>query len=260
VGTSIKKIYGVLRRENARYLRVKIQTILAPLISSMLFYLIFGMSLGRTINIPGYDTYLAFLIPGLTTLSLMMSGFENNSASLIIGKFANEVQDFRIVPLSITELAWGLALSGFIRGLIIGTMTFCMGELAYLYIHGTFYPVYDIGFTLLFACLAGLIFAFFGTGVGMFSKSFDTYTAVHTFCLTPLIYLGGSFYDISTLPPVWQTISRCNPIAYLIGGMRYGFSGNAFAAPWLLVSVACGFLIATYCFTIYHLKKAKNYQ
>jgi ABC-2 type transport system permease protein len=256
----MRGIYGVFRRESARYLRVKMQTILAPLVSSILFYLIFGMSLGKTIAIPGYSSYLEFLIPGLTMLSLMMSGFDNNSSTLIIGKFANEVQDYRIVPLSIWELAWGFAFAGFIRGIIIAGATFAIGEFTYLYLHGSFFPIYNVAYTLLITLFSGFTFAFFGTGIGMISKNFDTYIAIHTFILTPLIYLGGSFYDIATLPPVWQIVSRCNPIAYLIGGMRYGFSGNAFASPSLMLALALAFVIAALFFAIFHLKKAKNYQ
>jgi ABC-2 type transport system permease protein len=228
------------QREIKRFMKVSVQTVFSPLISSGLYLLIFGVSLGGSIQLAHSVSYLAFLIPGLVMMSVLNNSFQNSSSSIVSGKFSGDLEDWKVAPVHEREILAALALGGLTRGLIVGLVTFFTGEIFYYFMNGEFIAVYSVLWLLVFLLIGGLSFALFGVSVAFWARTFDQLTAVNSFILLPLIYLGGVFFSIATIHPIWQSIARMNPLFYLINGVRYGLLGisDSDVITALLVSLA----------------------
>ncbi len=212
-------------REIRRFFRVILQTVCAPIVSSGLYLLIFGVSLGDKIILKEGLSYLAFLIPGLVMMSVLNNGYQNSSSSVISGKFSGELEDWRVAPLSSHGILWALSFGGLTRGLIVGFITFLVGEIFY-FISQSQFLIPEHPFVLsVFLIVGGLGFSMFGIAVAFWAKTFDHISGVGSFIILPLIYLGGVFFGLEGLHPFWQNISRMNPLLYLINGVRYGILG-----------------------------------
>jgi ABC-2 type transport system permease protein len=235
--------YSLYSREMHRFLKVVFQTVFSPLISSTLYLLIFGVSLGGSISLKGGESYLAFLIPGLVMMSALNNAFQNSSSSIVSGKFSGDLEDWRVVPLSDQQIIWAVSLAGLTRGLLVGFVTFVVGAAFLFVIEGHMAPFAHPLALIFFLAVGGLSFAKLGISVAFWARSFDQVSAVGAFLLLPLIYLGGVFFSLRNLHPFWQAISRFNPVLYFINGVRYGMLGASDVDIGVAVAVSLGSLL-----------------
>ncbi|HEU5181019.1 MAG TPA: ABC transporter permease [Candidatus Polarisedimenticolia bacterium] len=220
-------------REIHRFFIVINQTLLAPVISAVLYLFIFGFSLGdRFGNFHGFS-YLHFLIPGLVMMGLVNNSFQNPSSSLMISKFEGNIVDILMAPIGHVEIVLGYVLGGMFRGLLVGV---CILLVSCFFALPPFsHPLYLITVAL----LSSGLFALLGVVAGIWAEKFDDLAMFPTFIITPLTYLGGVFYSISILPPFWRKVSLLNPLLYMINALRFGFLGVSDVNPtWSLVSLA----------------------
>ncbi len=246
-------------REIRRFIKVIVQTIFAPIMSSGLYLLIFGVSLGDKINIEGGDSYLAFLIPGLVMMSVLNNSYQNSSSSVVSGKFGGDLEDWRVVPLSPQAILWALSLGGLTRGLIVGFITFVVGQIFFYVMNDTFLIPQNLPLLFLFLTIGGLSFSMFGISIAFWAKTFDHVSGVGSFVILPLIYLGGVFFSLEGLHPFWQWISKANPLLYFINGTRYSMLGHSDVSVGLAFVVSIFSMILFYFLALQVLKRA-NYN
>jgi ABC-2 type transport system permease protein len=217
----------LLRREIARFMKVIAQTVVTPMINSTLYLLIFGVSLGGSIELRNGVSYLAFLIPGLVMMACLNNAFQNSSSSIVSAKFGGDLEDLKVSPLSNQQIVWALSLGGLIRGGFVGAVTLVVGTLFYYFSKGEALPMAHPLILLFFMIVGGLAFAKMGICVAFWAKTFDQLSAIGAFILLPLLYLGGVFFSIDGLHPFWKTVARFNPLLYMINGVRFGILGVA---------------------------------
>jgi ABC-2 type transport system permease protein len=211
----------LVRREVSRFLKIKRQTVGAPLLETFLYISVFGAALGTRIDkLHGFD-YVVFIIPGLIMMAWAMNAFTNNSSSILQQKFQRAIDDQLSSPASPLELLLAFTLAGFLRGMIVATLTFIAASV----LVGV--PVEHVLVLLPALLLVGGFFAQLGVLVGVRAEQFDDVSFAQTFVLQPLIFLGGVFYSASLLPEPFQTLTQFNPVYYMIGLVRYGFLGYA---------------------------------
>jgi len=211
--------YTMFKRELVRIKEVWKQAVLAPAVTNVLFLLIFGVAIaGRATSFEGID-YMSILIPGLVAMGLLINSMQNPLFSIILSKYTNNIGELLKLPLTGFEIALAFVAGGIMRGAMVGAATLVVG----LFFAPV--PFESPLLILLFTILIGGTFASLGAILGVISNDFDKANIVPTFVITPLTYLGGVFYSIQALPPLFQTISRFNPIFYMIDGFRYGFLG-----------------------------------
>src|SRR4051812_22352176 len=196
---SFSPFLTLYEREMKRFLKVIFQTVVSPLVTATLYLLIFGVSLGQAIELPGGRPYLAFLIPGLIMMSVLNNAFQNSSSSIVSGKFSGDLEDLRVVPLGNHQILWALSAGGLTRGLIVGAVTFLVGEVFYYVVQGSLLPVAHPLWLLYFLIVGGLSFSKLGVPIAFWARSFDQVSAVGSFVLLPLIYLGGVFFSLKNL-------------------------------------------------------------
>ncbi len=223
--------FTLFRREIMRFMKVIIQTVITPFVSSTLYLMIFGVSLGKSIVLKDQLPYLSFLIPGLVMMSCLNNSFQNTSSSIVSSKFSGDLEDFKVAPLTPWQIILALSMAAVLRGLLVGGITFFVGEASYFFTYGTALGVSHPFALLLFLILGSLCFANFGVVVAFWARSFDQLSAVSGFVLLPLIYLGGVFFSVENLPPLWRSVSLYNPLLYMINGVRYGILGVADVEP-----------------------------
>lgn len=238
----------LFRRECHRFFKVIVQTLVTPLVSSSLYLLIFGVSFGESIQIGG-EKYLAFLIPGLMMMGLMNNSFQNSSSSLVSSKFTGDIEDYGVVPLTRAQIVWALSLAAVVRGSLVSMMTFITGQVFHLFLYREFLMVEHPFWLLFFMFFAGLSFGQLGLITAFWAKTFDQLSAISTFVILPLTYLGGVFISIDHLPEFWRSVSMVNPLFYFINGLRFSVLGQSDVPVQTAAFVAllvCGgmFLIA----------------
>ncbi len=222
---------ALVRREVNRFWKIKRQTIAAPLLETFLYISVFGGALGSRIGtLHGHD-YIEFVVPGLIMMAWAINAFSNNSSSILQQKFQKAIDDQLSSPASPTDLLLGFSLGGFLRGMLIATLTFITARV-----------LIDLPVTHPLVLVAGLMlvgffFAQIGVLVGVRAEQFDDVALYQTFVLTPLIFLGGVFYSASLLPEPYQTLTHFNPIYYMINLVRYGFLGYSDAPIALSLGV-----------------------
>lgn len=249
---------GVFKKEVIRFLKVPYQTLGNPIVSAALYLLIFGVSIGRSIEF-GAFSYLSFLIPGLIAMGVIRSAFENATSAVIIGKYLNEIQDLRVTPLPHTVISLACGAASFLRGAIVAIITYIIGSV-FIYIESkTLLPVYSPLLFIYFLVTGGLTFGFLGHAIGMFSKSFEQVNSISSFVLVPLIYLGGVFFNLDTLDPFWHFFSFVNPLFYLINGIRYATIGLCEVSISTSVILMGCMTIFTFILSYLSLKDGKNY-
>ena len=255
----LRSLHGLFWREVRRFCKVPLQTIGTPIVNVILYLLIFGISLGSVINLPGYTSYLEFLIPGLITMTLIKNAYENSSSAIIISKYLNELQDLRTVALTPIQIAWAKSLASTLRGIIVGLLAYGVGVLFHFIDHSP-PPIISHPFLLAyFMIIGGLAFSFLGIFIAMWGRSFEEVSGVGSFVLTPLIYLGGVFFPLTSLHPTWQYISRFNPILYIISGIRYSVIGISDINVLYAVVFAFATLIVFFILSLLTLRKGANY-
>jgi ABC-2 type transport system permease protein len=225
------RFLALVRREVNRFLKIKRQTLVAPLLETFLYISVFGAALGSRIDtLHGYD-YVVFIIPGLIMMAWAMNSFSNNSSSILQQKFQRAIDDQLSSPASPFELLLGFSLGGFLRGMIVAALTFSAAS-ALVDI-----PVDQPLILLPSLMLVGLFFAQLGVFVGVRAEQFDDVSFYQTFILQPLIFLGGVFYSASLLPEPFRTLTEFNPVYYMINLVRYGFLGYSEANVALSLSL-----------------------
>ncbi len=245
----------LVKREIHRYLKVLFQTIFTPLVNSILYLLIFGVSLGESIKLDSGITYLAFIIPGLVMMSCLNNAFQNTSSSIVSGKFSGDTEDWRVVPLTTNSIIWGLCLGALTRGYFVSFLTFITGELFYYCTYDSFIHVQNIFLFLLFLTLGGLVFSLVGIIVAIWAKSFDEMSAIGALILTPLMFLGGVFFSIKNLSPFWQNVSLYNPMLYFINGFRFAMLGESDVSFQTSILVSCLSLFISFFIAKYAIEK-----
>jgi ABC-2 type transport system permease protein len=210
---------SLLRREVARFMKIKRQTIGAPLLETFLYISVFGAALGSRVGeLHGYD-YVVFVVPGLIMMAWAMNAFSNNSSSILQQKFQRAIDDQLSSPASPVELLLAFSLGGFLRGGLVAVLTY----LASLALVGVPLHHPEVLFPAMF--LVGFFFSQLGVLIGVRAEQFDDVSFAQTFVLQPLLFLGGVFYSASLLPQPFETLTHINPIYYMIGLVRYGFLG-----------------------------------
>ena len=249
----------LLNREIQRFAKVMAQTILIPAINSFIYLLIFGVSLGKSIEILEGISYLEFLIPGLVMMGCMNNSYQNGSSSLLSMKFGGEIVDIKASPLTVQQIIWAMSLGGLCRGLIVGLVVLISGELFYyFYEQSWLLPKYPFYF-FLFSIIGGLAFTKLGIAVAFWGKSFDHVSAIGGFVIFPLIALGGVFFSLNNLSSFWISVSYFNPLLYFINGVRYGVLGVSDVPILMAVWISLLGLVFFHLMAIFALKKG-NYQ
>lgn len=225
-------VMALLHKETMRFVKVGVQTILAPVISSLLFLLIFAYLLeGRLEPHPGMS-YTAFLIPGLIMMTLQQNAFANSSSSITQSKITGNLVFLLLSPMRPWEWFAGYVGGAVLRGFACGLGVWIA---AWVFVP---ISVSSILWTLIFALLSCVVLASLGLIAGLWAEKWDHVSAFQNFLINPLTFLAGVFYSVNQLPPVWQTISHLNPFFYLIDGFRYGMYGVADVSPWVSLSVS----------------------
>ncbi len=229
----------LLYKETLRFWKVATQTVAAPVLTAMLYLLIFGHVLEGRVNMLEGVSYTAFLIPGLVMMSVLQNAFANSSSSLIQSKITGNLVFILLPPLSHWEIISAYVLASVVRGLVVGfgvfIVTVWFTEMSFVA------PLWIIVFAILGAAILGTM----GLIAGIWAEKFDQLAAFQNFLIMPATFLSGVFYSIKSLPPFWQAVSHFNPFFYMIDGFRHGFFGQSDISPWTslaIVSVFCAVL------------------
>ena len=239
----------LLYKETLRFWKVATQTVAAPVLTAMLYLLIFGHVLeGRVNMLPGVS-YTAFLIPGLVMMSVLQNAFANSSSSLIQSKITGNLVFILLPPLSHWEIISAYVLASVVRGLAVGlgvfAVTIWFADLSFVA------PLWIIVFALLGAAILGTM----GLIAGIWAEKFDQLAAFQNFLIVPATFLSGVFYSIKSLPPLWQAVSHFNPFFYMIDGFRHGFFGQSDISPWTSLAIVSVFFALLAAIAINLLKR-----
>lgn len=218
---------SIVRKELTRIFRIWVQTLVPPVITITLYFLIFGDLIGSQLrNIEGYS-YMAFIAPGLIMMAIITNSYTNTVSSFFSSKFQRNIEELLVSPAPTWVIILGYVSGGMARGLTVGILV-SLVSLTFVTL-----PIHNIFFILLFAILTSFTFSLAGMLNAIFAKKFDDVTIIPTFVITPLTYLGGVFYSLSLLPDFWQTVSKINPIVYMVNGFRFGFLGISSINVWV---------------------------
>ena len=239
----------LLYKETLRFWKVATQTVAAPILTAMLYLLIFGHVLeGRVEVYPGVN-YTSFLIPGLVMMSVLQNAFANSSSSLIQSKITGNLVFILLPPLSHWEILSAYTLASVVRGVTVGAGVFVITA---WFAHLSFVaPLWILVFALLGAGMLGTM----GLIAGIWAEKFDQLAAFQNFLIMPATFLSGVFYSIHSLPPFWQAVSHFNPFFYMIDGFRYGFFGKSDVAPWTSFAIVSVFFVLLVSFAINMLQR-----
>lgn len=231
---AVKAIY---RYEMARMFRTVVQSIVAPVLSTSLYFVIFGSAIGSRITEIDGVSYGSFIVPGLIMLSIMTESISNSSFAIYFPKFTGTIYEVLSAPVSYGEVVLGYVGAATSKSLIIGMII--LATASFFVDIEIAHPLVMITFLLL-TCVS---FCLFGFILGVWATGWEKLTIVPIMVIMPLTFLGGTFYSISMLPPVWQTISLFNPVVYLISGFRWSFYENADVSVGLSLGITVGFLV-----------------
>ena len=242
-------MYTLFAKEVWRFLKVTIQTILTPVVTTLLYLLVFGQALEDHVQIfPGVN-YLNFLIPGLMMMNMIQNAFANSSSSLIQSKMNGNIIFVMLAPLSVLEFFLAFTAAACLRGMMVGAVVF-MVVLPFLEV-----PLQHPWIVVAFALLGSATLGAMGIVAGVLSEKFDQLAAFQNFVILPLSFLSGVFYSLGSLPPLWQGISRFNPFFYMVDGFRYGFFGQSDVAVAHSLAICSAFLLILSLVTLYVLHK-----
>jgi ABC-2 type transport system permease protein len=218
-------------KEVLRFWRVVGQTVAGPVLTAMLYLLIFGHALESHVKVYGVVGYTAFLVPGLAMMSLLQNAFANSSSSLIASKVMGNLVFLLLTPLSYRHWFAAYVGAAIFRGWVV-----CAGVFA-VALFFTPLPVAQPLWVLVFALLGAWLMGALGLIAGLWAEKFEQLAAFQNFIVMPMTFLSGVFYSVHSLPPFWQGVSRFNPFFYMIDGFRYGFFGVGDESPWLSLTV-----------------------
>ncbi|MDX5333527.1 MAG: ABC transporter permease [Gammaproteobacteria bacterium] len=239
----------IVIKEVLRFSRIWVQTILPPVITTALYFVIFGNLIGSQIgDMDGYS-YMDYIVPGLIMMAIITNSYANVVSSFYGHKFQHNIEELLVSPIPNYLILLGFITGGVARGLIVGAMV----TIVALFFSDI--SVHHIGITLSIVVLTAVLFALAGFINGVYAKSFDDISIIPTFVLTPLTYLGGIFYSIKMLPEFWQTASLANPILYMINAFRYGILGTSDIPVMVSYGIVLAFIAALFWFSLHLLNR-----
>jgi ABC-2 type transport system permease protein len=234
---NLHAVRAIYRYEMARMFRTAVQSILAPVLSTALYFVIFGSAIGSRIQEIDGVSYGAFIVPGLIMLSIMTEGISNSSFAIYFPKFTGTIFEVLSAPVSYVEVLLGYVGAAATKSILIGSI---------ILVTASFFVDLQIRHPFVMAAflvLTSVSFCLFGFILGIWADGWEKLTIVPALVIMPLTFLGGTFYSISMLPPVWQTVSLFNPIVYLVSGMRWSFYENADVPIIMSLAATAGFLV-----------------
>lgn len=245
-------LWTLVSKEVRRFMRIWPQTLLPPAITMSLYFVIFGNLVGSRIGDMGGFSYMQFIVPGLIMMAVITNSYSNVCSSFFSAKFQHSIEELIISPIPLWLVLWGYVIGGICRGVLVGfIVTLVSLFFTHLDIHHIVITLYTVIVTSILFSLAGFINA-------IYAKSFDDISIVPTFVLTPLTYLGGVFYAISELSPLWQKLSLINPIVYMVNAFRYGILGHSDVNVTTSLIVMTGFCAAFYIIAYYLLSRGSG--
>jgi len=226
-----------------RFFKVSVQTVAAPVLTTLLYLVIFGQALEGRLEVYEGVGYTAFLVPGLVMMSMLQNAFANSSSSLIQSKITGNIVFVLLAPISYAEFFAAYVVAAIVRGLVVGAGVLVV-TVWFVELHLQA-PLWVAAFAVLGAALLGTL----GLIAAVVSDKIDQVAAFQNFVIVPLTFLSGVFYSIHTLPPFWQQLSHANPFFYMVDGFRYGFFATADLSPWVSLAVvgASFFLVSLLC-------------
>jgi ABC-2 type transport system permease protein len=229
-------VWAIFRFEMARFLRTVGQSVVTPVLTTSLYFVVFGAAIGSRMSEIGGVPYGAFIVPGLMMLSLLTESISNASFGIYFPKFTGTIYELLSAPISFFEMVLGFVGAAATKSILIGTIILVT---AFFFVPvQIIHPVWMVGFLLLTA----VTFSLLGFVIGIWAKSFEQLQFVPMLVITPLTFLGGAFYSIDMLPPGWRTVALFNPVVYLVSGFRWSFYGTADVAVGVSLGVTLGFL------------------
>lgn len=239
----------ILIKEIRRYLRIWIQTILPPMITTALYFIIFGQLIGSQIGaIAGYS-YMDYIVPGLILMAVITNSYGNVVSSFYGAKFSHYVEELLIAPIPNSLILLGYVAGGLARGLTVGAVVTVVAMFF------TTLQVHNLAVVLSVLVLTSVLFSLGGFINAIYAKSFDDISIIPTFVLTPLTYLGGIFYSIDMLPAFWRDVSLLNPILYMINAFRYGLLGVTDIPLGTALGVTVLFIVALFAYALFLLQR-----
>ncbi len=246
--TALRGPWTLLKKELLRFWRVAFQTVAAPVITALLYLLIFSHVLESHVQVYDGVPYTAFLIPGLIMMSVLQNAFANSSSSLIQSKVMGNIVFILLTPLTHVQFFLAFLIAAIIRGLVVGV---CIYLVAMWFID---ISIANLWWIIAFALLGSALLGTFGIIAGIWADRFDQMAAFQNFIIMPLTFLSGVFYSIHSLPPFWQKVSQLNPFFYMIDGFRYGFFGAGDVDPMFSLRVVGGAFLVLALITLKMLK------
>jgi ABC-2 type transport system permease protein len=232
--------YTMLRKDVVRLFRIWVQTFLPSVMTSCLYFLVFGTVLGSRIGVMQGVPYMQFVVPGLVMMAIVTNAYANSSFTFFQSKFfARSIDELLVSPMPPWLMIAGFVSGGVVRGVLVGALVLIVS----LLFTGLHLTITNIAIILLFAILTSLVFALAGLINGVYAKSIDAINIVPTFVLQPLTYLGGIFYSVHSLPHLAQYVTYVNPLFYLINGFRYGFLGFSDVSIWLCTGILAALIV-----------------
>jgi len=241
--------YTILRKEVVRFMRIWSQTLLPPVITQSLYFVIFGTFIGSQISDINGVSYMAFIVPGLVMMAVINSGFSNVVSSFFGSKFQRNIEELMVSPTPNWVIVLGYVMGGVLRALLVGGIVFAVSAFF------TRPEVYSFFVIFVFVFLTAIVFSLGGFINAVFATKFDDVSIFPTFVLTPLTYLGGVFYSVKALPEFWQKVSLFNPILYMIDGFRFGFYGIGDFNVWISMSFLILVALFLFFLALYLLRK-----
>ncbi len=246
---TLTALFTLGRKEIVRILRIWSQTILPPAITMTLYFVIFGNLIGKRIGQMGGFDYMSFIVPGLVMMSVITNSYGNIVSSFFGAKFSKHIEEMLVSPMPNWVILFGHVLGALARGLMVGSIVTVIA-LFFTEIH-----VYNIWIVISTVVLTSVVFALGGFINACYATKFDDIAIIPAFILTPLTYLGGVFYSISLLPPFWQSVSKFNPVLYMVNAFRYGFLGVSDVNIYTAYAVIISFVVVLTIICLYMLKK-----
>jgi ABC-2 type transport system permease protein len=240
-----RSLLSLAGRECLRVTRLWTQTMLAPVVASVLFIVVFGLSLGGRISGIGAVPYDVFIVPGLAAMAMAQAAYSNNSSSIFQARSDRYIHDVLAAPMHPWQMNLGLTLGGAYRALVIGIAVMAIA------IPITDAPVERPFALLVAALLLVTLFGALGTVIGIYAETFDHHTFVNNIVILPLTFVGGVFYSIDVLPSPWEQISHANPIFYIVNSVRYGVLGTSDVSIALSFAVTAAIALATVAWSQY---------
>lgn len=242
----------IVIKEIRRFMRIWVQTLLPPMITMALYFVIFGKLIGSRIGSMGGFDYIQFVVPGLIMMSVITNSYSNVVSSFFGSKFQHSIEELLVSPVPNWIILTGYITGGVARGLCTGLIVTLL-SLFFTHLH-----LEHIGITLLVVLLTSTLFSLAGFINAVHAKSFDDISIIPTFVLTPLTYLGGVFYSIHLLPPLWQYISQANPILYMVNAFRFGILGISDVHIGFSLSMILFFIVSATGYAMHLLNTGKG--